>query len=268
MGDRYGRLKSLAAASLSPLSVILSLLLSGLGFAGLGSVTFGLGLMAAGALCLVLAAWWPVAEGLLAPLEDRYPPLSDPAALRGVSIVVVLGGIWWPDARWPISSQLGNSSAIRLFEAVRLLRALPDARLVVTGASQRGRSTPVAWGYVQGAQELGVPAERILALDTPMDTAQEAYAVHAAVGTDQRFVLVTSASHMVRAMRHFRAVGLDPVPAPTERLTGRSRHDRLEDWLPASRNLALTELAWYQYLGLVSLRLDHWGRSGSKHPSR
>jgi len=175
-----------------------------------------------------------------------------------VSAVVVLGGGWWPDAGWPISSQLGESSAIRLFEGVRLLRALPgDARLVVSGASRLGDVEPVAIGYAQAARELGVPAERILLLDTPVDTAREAYAVRAALGTGSRFLLVTSAVHMSRAVQHFRHVGLDPIPAPTQRLSGRSNWDRVKDWLPSAGELDKTERALHEYLGLVALRWDH-----------
>ncbi|MBK8637504.1 MAG: YdcF family protein [Chromatiaceae bacterium] len=36
----------------------------------------------------------------------------------------------------------------------------------------------------------------------------------------QRLILVTSATHMPRAMRHFQTVvGLDPISAPTQYLT-------------------------------------------------
>ncbi|WP_237251727.1 ElyC/SanA/YdcF family protein [Thioalkalivibrio nitratireducens] len=85
----------------------------------------------------------------------------------------------------------------------------------------------MAQGYAQAAQALGVPAERLAVLDTPTDTAQEAYAVREFLGTEARFVLVTSASYMPRAVRHFERVGLAPIASPTHYLTGRDGPHRL-----------------------------------------
>ena len=94
-----------------------------------------------------------------------------------------------------------------------------------------------------------------------MDTAQEARAVRAALagtGTARpRLVLVTSAAHMPRAMRHFQAVGLDPLPAPTQHLAARASGRRLSDWLPSASKLRKTESALHEYLGLLAWRWDH-----------
>jgi hypothetical protein len=102
-------------------------------------------------------------------------------APAGLAAIVVLGGGWWPNDQWPIGSQLSDSSAQRLLEGVRLARALPAARLIVTGADRQGEIPPVAWGYAQAARELGIAPERIQVLDTPVDTAQEARAVREAL---------------------------------------------------------------------------------------
>jgi uncharacterized SAM-binding protein YcdF (DUF218 family) len=171
--------------------------------------------------------------------------------------VVVLGGGWEPDADWPAGTRLNESSVHRLMEGLRLLQGLPEAKLVVTGVSRRAGELPVAQGYAQAARELGVPAERIVVLDTPTDTAQEAYAVREFLGTEARFVLVTSASHMPRSVRHFERVGLTPIPAPTHFRTGRGGPDRLSYWVPSSGNLGKTERACYEYLGLLALEWDH-----------
>jgi uncharacterized SAM-binding protein YcdF (DUF218 family) len=128
-----------------------------------------------------------VADGLLGPLEHRYPALTDPLTLvtadapAGVAAIVVLGGGWWPNDQWPSGSQLSDSSALRLLEGVRLARALPDVPLLFSGADRRGEIPPVAWGYAQAARDLGIAPARIRVLDTPVDTAQEARAVRAAL---------------------------------------------------------------------------------------
>ncbi|SEL60649.1 ElyC/SanA/YdcF family protein [Ectothiorhodospira marina] len=206
---------------------------------------------------LLGAAWGPVAEGLLAPLESRYAPVSDPTTLEGVKAVVVLGGGWDPEGRGPASMRLGESSAQRLMEGVRLVKALPDARLLVSGADRDPAWDPVAWGYAQAARELGMDAARILILDTPVDTAQEAYAVREVLAPGERFLLVTSASHMPRAVLHFQRAGLDPIAAPTRFKTGDRSGSILHFWLPSAQHLRKSERALYEYMGLMALELDH-----------
>lgn len=53
-----------------------------------------------------------------------------------------------------------------------------------------------------------------------MDTAQEAYAVKAVLGTDRPILLVTSASHTACAMRYFEMAGVAPIAAPTHSRPG------------------------------------------------
>lgn len=300
MDNLLAHLKPLVGAVLMPLPLFLGLSLLGLGLLAVGRRRWGWRLVVVAWLGLALAAWRPVADGLLGALENRYPALTDPLSLitsghgprdagqgmaepgaprreaaepdpagpgvkplgtadapAGVVAIVVLGGGWWPNDQWPSGSRLSDSSSQRLLEGVRLARALPAARLIVSGADRQGEIPPVAWGYAQAARELGIAPERIQVLDTPVDTAQEARAVRAVLAGDAPLILVTSAAHLPRAMRHFRAVGLDPIPAPTQHLAGRATGGRLADWLPSANNLRKTEAAWHEYLGLLAWRWDH-----------
>jgi uncharacterized SAM-binding protein YcdF (DUF218 family) len=187
------------------------------------------------------------------PLEQAYQPVLEVGVLKDVAALVVLGAGLEPEADWPAGTRLNDGSVHRLMESLRLLQGLPEARLGVSGGTRRAGEVPVAQGYAAAAQELGVPAERIGVLDTPTDTAQEAYAVRDFLGTEPQFVLVTSVSHMQRA-------GLAPIPSPTHFRTGRGRPDWLSYWIPSSGHLAKTERAVYEYLGLLALELNHRGR--------
>jgi len=259
MESLLGQWKPLISALAMPIPIACGLVVLGLVLRLRGRARAGVRVMIGAALVVTLAAWWPVADGLLGPLERRYPALTDPRVPGDVAAIVVLGAGWWPRADWPLSSQLNESSAIRLFEGVRLAHALPETRLIVSGGSSRRGLPPVAAGYARAAQELGVAQARILILDGARDTAQEAYAVEAAVGPGRRILLVTSAAHMPRAMRHFERVGLAPIAAPTQHLTGRSEGRTLLSWLPSSGNLRQTERALHEHLGLLVLALDHRG---------
>lgn len=154
----YAGLKVLVGTLAMPFPIFLALVMLGALLLALGRRRAGSISVAGGVLLLTIAAWGPVAEGLLAPLENRYPPLIDASGLDPVAAVVILGGGWQPNPDQPITSQLNESSTIRLFEGLRLLRALPEARLIVSGGTRRADRAPVAQGYAQAARELGVPA--------------------------------------------------------------------------------------------------------------
>ena len=252
-------IKPIVGAFLAPLALALVLVLLGALFLLLKRRILGRSLVGFALAFIFLASWPPVAERILEPLEWSYAPLSDMAGLSEVSAVVVLGAGWRQEWQAPASIRLNESSALRLLEGLRLIEALPEARLVVSGASRSRDRLPVARGYTEASLEFGVDPSRIVALDTPVDTAQEAYAVRDALGEGERFLLVTSAAHMRRAVRHFKRVGLDPIPAPTHFTTGMRPVYTLPYWLASAGNLEKTKQAIREHLGLLALNLDHWG---------
>lgn len=265
----YPLLKTLAAQLIMPLPITFALLaLGGLLYWGryrqAGAVSVGLGVVV-----LFLASWGPVAERLLAPLETRHAPIGsevDESLLVGeasVDAIVVLGGGWQPNAPYASTSRLNDSSSMRLVEGIRLWRQAPRLPLIVTGASRRAGEAPVAEGYAEAAGALGVPDFAIQVLDWPTDTGREASAVRERLGVGARVLLVTSASHMPRAMRHFETVGLSPVAAPTHYLGEYHEPNRLSYWIPSARHLRKTERAIYEALGLLMVGREHGSRPAS-----
>jgi len=250
-------LKSFAAEWLMPIPLALLLLAISFGIWWLGFRRLARLLAVCAVALPVLAAWQPVSESLLAELEDRHVPSVQPASEVDVSAIVVLGAGWVPRNDRPMMTQLTPVSALRLVEGLRLADAHPQARLIVTGGTSRLDLLPVADGYALAAKEFGIDPERITALPEPLNTAQEARAVRALLSPSLRFLLVTSATHMPRAVANFRAVGLNPLPAPTEYLSGRGRV--AHDWfsMPSARHLQNTERALIEYMGLAALPLEH-----------
>ncbi|XKH61820.1 YdcF family protein [Halomonas sediminis] len=92
---------------------------------------------------------------------------------------------------------------------------------------------------------------------SPNDTIAEAKAVQALLGEDAQVLLVTSASHMPRAMRHFEVAGLAPVAAPTHFLANRTEGFGLAYWIPSARELRKAERAIYEALGLFAIQWEH-----------
>ncbi|RWR02014.1 hypothetical protein ED28_10300 [[Pantoea] beijingensis] len=201
-------------------------------------------------LILLLISLQPVADRLLLPLEDRYPTWNGG---QKVDFIVVLGGgyTWNPD--WAPGSNLIGNSLPRLVEGVRQWRENPGATLIFTGAPAKNNPVSTAEAGSRVAQSLGVPAGAIMTLNKPRDTEQEAYEVKKAIG-DRPFLLVTSANHMVRAMRFFHDEGLNPIPAPANQLAITSPLNGWEKAIPAPLWLNHSDRAGYETLG----RLWQW----------
>ncbi len=118
---------------------------------------------------------------------------------------------------WAPSSNLISNSLPRLNEGIRLWLANRCAKLIFTGAAAKTNPVSTAEAGARVAESTGVPRSNIITLDEPKDTEEEAAAVKAAIG-DAPFLLVTSASHLPRAMIFFQHVGLHPLPAPANQL--------------------------------------------------
>lgn len=202
-------------------------------------------------LMLLLLSLQPVADRLLGPLEQQYP------TWRGgerVDYVVVLGGGYTWDPAWAPSSNLINNSLPRLAEGIRLWRENPGAKLVFTGAAAKTNPVSTAEAGARVAESLGVPREQIIVLDRPKDTEEEAQAVKARIG-DAPFLLVTSASHLPRAMVFFQRAGLAPLPAPANQLAVKSPLNPWEKAIPSPLWLMHSDRVGYETLGRLWQRI-------------
>jgi len=215
-------------------------------------------LLVMGVFIALGSAWAPVADRLLAPLENRHPPLLDAQNAAGARHVAVLGGGHNSDARLPDAGRLSDSSLARMVEGIRLHRQLADSRLIFTGGAVFD-PVPHARVMALAAASLGVDEQRIVILDEARDTAEEAAALKKLLG-QERFVLVTSASHMPRAMLLFQAAGMHPVAAPADYLVKDSKAAHPGDYFPSAAALRRTERAVYEYLGLLWARVYEVGR--------
>lgn len=96
---------------------------------------------------------------------------------------------------------------------------------------------------------------------SPKDTEEEALVVKRAIG-DAPFLLVTSASHLPRAMIFFRHAGLDPLPAPANQLAVTSPLNPWERAIPSPVWLMHSDRVGYETLG----RVWQWLKGSSGEP--
>jgi uncharacterized SAM-binding protein YcdF (DUF218 family) len=207
-------------------------------------------LLVVAAAIVYLGANGLVGDTLLGPLERQYPPLVD-ESLPTVGYVVVLGSSYEPHDGVPVTAALDVEGLARITEGVRLVRRLGAVRLVVSGGAPMGK-TPSAFGYAKLARELGVDDASLVVLNDSLDTRVEARSVVALIGAAP-FILVTSASHMPRAMRMMERAGARAIPAPTGQRVNQSVNHGWGGMLPTASGLSKTEHALHEYLGLAAL---------------
>lgn len=213
-----------------------------------------------GWLALLLLSLQPVADGLLRPIENRYPTWR---GSERVEYVVVLGGGYTWNDDWAPSSNLISNSLPRLAEGIRLWQQNPGAKMIFTGAA--AKTNPVSTGEAGArvAESLGVPRSEIIVLDKPKDTEEEAAAVKQAIGKAP-FLLVTSASHLPRAMIFFHHVGLNPLPAPANQLAIDSPLNPWERIIPSPVWLMHSDRVGYETLGRIWQWLKGSGEPGEQ----
>jgi uncharacterized SAM-binding protein YcdF (DUF218 family) len=246
--------KKIVAPFLFPLPLCLGTLIVGLILlwftrrkkAGKVLVTIGVALLA-------ILSYGFFSTSLLRQLEYRHPPLQKMKGFRDVNWVVVLSGGATSDPKVPITSQLSSASLVRLVEGIRLHRMLPNSNLLLSG----GRTfdpVPKAKIMAEVALALGVNRDDIVLETISKDTKDEALLIKEMVG-NERFVLVTSASHMPRSMALFEKLGMKPIPAPTGHSVKERQQISPGMFFPSSGGLRRAEKAFYEYLGLAWAKL-------------
>jgi uncharacterized SAM-binding protein YcdF (DUF218 family) len=195
------------------------------------------------AVLVIVLGLVPTGAWLMRPLETRFP---EPNITGDVTGVIVLSG----SERTTISElhsmpQL-SSAGNRLTTFLVLAMRYPRAQLVYTGTP---REWQVARSLLIGA---GLAPDRIRFEGQSRNTCESARNTRALVDPQaaQRWLLVTSASHMPRSVGCFRAVGWDVIAYPTDFQRGPTAwHFGLVD------NLGDLDLAAHEWLGLVYYRL-------------
>jgi uncharacterized SAM-binding protein YcdF (DUF218 family) len=254
-------LKKFVSFWLMPLPLCLALLVSGLVLSlSPRRQKAGRALLVLAAALLLLFSNKAVSNGLLRPLEGRYPAVPEvaagapaPASIAGCRIVAVLGGGHTDMPALPATGQLSSSALARIVEGARLLRILPGARLVVSGPGEPGRPSHAAV-LARAAESLGIDPSRITLIDTALDTEDESLAFARLAGSS-RVALVTSAWHMPRAAALFQRTGVDFIPCPADFVARGSLRFHWADLACDSESLERSTLAVHEWVGLLWLRV-------------
>jgi uncharacterized SAM-binding protein YcdF (DUF218 family) len=220
--------------------------------------------LATAAMALILAfGLLPLGRLLMVPLEERFPPWD--ASHGAPDGIVVLGGVIEPEVADRPDSGL-NEAAERITAVAGLAHRYPAAKILFSGGDillRPGSSEAQAAGAL--LESFGIPASRLILEDQSRTTAENAtFSRQFAIPKpSERWLLVTSAWHMPRAVGAFRKVGFPveayPVDYRTPGVAGL--------WIPfgsVSTGLRRTDTAMREWLGLVTYWLT--GRSSALFP--
>lgn len=216
------------------------------------------GLRWAALLVLVVQGWQPLPDALLRQLEARHPGPSRQADLSRYAGLVVLGGALEPAYVWAGHDQPAlNDAAERMTAGLPLLQRYPHFQLLFTG----GEGDLLAQGMSEAErarrfyQSMGVAPQRLLFEAASRTTHENAVLSAALPGVDKTrpWLLVTSASHMPRALATFEKTGWNVTPYPVDYQSGLQT--------PWSRySLAKGASTWHralhEYAGLLAYQLS------------
>ncbi len=219
-----------------------------------------------GIALLLLAGLSPLGNILILPLEERFPPWD---ASRGAPAgIVVLGGAISPDVSVAHGTPALTDAAERITAIAELARTFPAARIIFSGGNARllyaeGNEAEFA---LQLFESFGIARERLAAEDKSHNTEENAVFSKALANPKpgERWLLVTSAYHMPRAIGIFRRAGFAVEAYPVDWRT-RGRIDLVMPFDTLSGGLRRTDTAVREWVGLLAYWIT--GQSSALFPA-
>jgi uncharacterized SAM-binding protein YcdF (DUF218 family) len=192
-------------------------------------------LAAAMACALFIGTFTPIGIVLTLPLQYRFP-FSPPDSQATPDGIILLGGVEGTDAFREVSVLSQN---------------YPKARLIFTGSSAATSAGDLRFKLFA---LLGGDPARIYMESRPRTTFEDAFYAAALLKPkpSERWLLVTSAMHMPRAVGCFRAAGFRVEPYP---LAGIDPSHPFADFIPGILALVDLNKAAKEWIGLIAYRL-------------
>jgi uncharacterized SAM-binding protein YcdF (DUF218 family) len=241
-----------------PGNFLVLLAIVGLALTYLGRHMIGRALIALPLVAISVVSVVPVGDHILARLEQRFPVWQDDG--QPVDGIIVLGGAVNPQL-YRRHSGSGMSAAIgRITAAAALAHRHQAARIVFAGGGEAGSTLTEAHVAAEIFSQLGIDGARIKLDTLSRNTSENAFFAKqlATIRPGERWVLVTSAFHMPRAIGCFRMVEFPVVPYPVDYRFSTPANSTTP-WLTSSVVGGLTSLnlALHELIGLAVYRLSN-----------
>ncbi|MDP9195987.1 MAG: YdcF family protein [Pseudomonadota bacterium] len=205
---------------------------------------------------LFLLGLAPVCARIAGPLENRFPVPEISGSVDGIVVLAGFLSPWSTEGRGQFAL---NGNAERLVELVSLMHRFPKAKVVFTGGSGSLMSGDIreADAVRQILNDMGVDTRRII-FERESRTTYENVMYSKALADPQpeeKWLLVTSAMHIPRAVGVFRQQGWPVTAWPCDYQTP-APGTALRPDFAVLRGLVIASLAVHEYAGLVSYYLS------------
>ena len=220
-------LKKIISIFLMPLSIGFIIGVVGLLFLFIDKNKRAKVLLSLSFIVIFLISYRPFTNIILKPLESQYHQLQ--TIPKDIKYILLLGG----------------DNKNRAWEALRLYHLIPNSKIITSG--YKGCfDTPEAIRTANLLISIGIPKDNIIVNPTPKDTYEEALKIKQLLNK-QKFILVTSAYHMPRAMMLFEKIGLNPIPSATD---FKQKPTNKYNFI-SGENLLNTQKALHEYIGIL-----------------
>ena len=201
---------------------------------------------------LYISSTFCFSNWLIHPLESKYQP---PQHLQG-DVIVMLGGGSTLDT--PNTHGKGHLSAItanRLLTSLELYFELKVPIIISGGQAspKTGLDAEIAKTTLLG---IGIPYQKIITEPKSINTTENARFTKILIDKYhfRRPILVTSASHMPRAVQQFNKIGIKVIPFPADYHSNLSHEFNFKRLIPTAEALDQTSAAIKEYLGLLAAK--------------
>lgn len=205
---------------------------------------------------------YPVSDWLMYPLETRFQqPRPLPDSIAGI---IVLGGAENHQLSDSWQAAQTGESAERILTAAALARVYADVPVIYSGGSnsvQRPNLDTEGNTARTLLQQAGIAENRIIIEPAARNTYENFVRLKKILSVPAgRYLLVTSAFHMPRAVGVARQQHVDVLPYPVDY---RSNPPAARYWdFDLFAHLRVLEVAWHEWLGLavyyVTGKTDSW----------
>ena len=163
--------------------------------------------------------------------------------------IMVLGGGCHENGN-SAAEHLSTPSLKRLLEAYRIWKLIPESNLILSGTDWHSQCNIAALSadliYLWKKD-----TSNVIQLNPVMNTREEAAMYLKRFGNQKPLVLVSSALHIPRAIRNFKAVGINVLAAPTD-FPMQDYHFSFYDFFPSPEYFQDSSSAWMEWVAWIA----------------
>ncbi|MGI9436581.1 MAG: YdcF family protein, partial [Geminicoccaceae bacterium] len=197
-----------------------------------------------------------IANKGVAWLEDQHRPIEDLQPFRDHAVVLLPSGTNRLDAVLGWVNRPAESGWERLLVAVETAREVEGALLIPGGSFTGPRGEPIAVTMKNAVERMGIELAQIEVETQSLNTHENLAFLADRLG-EEPFLLVTSATHMPRAMAVADRLDLNAIPQPADFL--KSDVIGLRSFLPSISAIITWQVVLHEVVGRLVYRLRGQG---------